>query len=137
MRSKKIIIISGVVLILLLSIFFIYNLYKPKIETKIENLDSNTEANTDTYNSNIIKDVNYTSIDSKGNKYKINAKIGEIDINNTDIIFLTNVKAKIELQNSNIIKIFSDFGRYNINNYDTIFSKNVKITFINKKILSE
>ena len=122
----------GVILILLLSIFFIFNLFKSETSSKIENLETSTE----TYNSNIIKNVNYTSTDNKGNKYTINAKIGEIDINDSSIIFL-NVKANIELQNSEIIKIFSDFGKYNINNYDTVFSKNVKITYLKNKILSE
>ena len=133
MISKKIFLIFGVILILLLSIFFIFNLFKSETSSKIENLETSTE----TYNSNIIKNVNYTSTDNKGNKYTINAKIGEIDINDSSIIFLTNVKANIELQNSEIIKIFSDFGKYNINNYDTVFSKNVKITYLKNKILSE
>jgi hypothetical protein len=45
------------------------------------------------YNSNIIKDINYISRDLKGNEYIIDAKEGEIDLDNSDIIFLTDVKA--------------------------------------------
>ena len=133
MISRKFMTILGVILVLLLSIFFILNLFESKTNTKVENFETSKE----TYNSNIIKNVNYTSTDIKGNKYTINAEIGEIDINDSSIIFLTNVKANIALQNSEIIKIFSDFGKYNINNYDTIFSRNVKINYLNNKILSE
>ena len=39
----------------------------------------------DRYNSNIIKDINYTSRDLKGNEYILVAKEGEIDLNNSDI----------------------------------------------------
>ena len=39
-------------------------------------------------NSNIIKDIKYSSKDLKGNEYIILAKQGEIDLNNNDIIFL-------------------------------------------------
>tara|TARA_Y100000992_G_C21178501_1_gene449506 strand:- start:29 stop:622 length:594 start_codon:yes stop_codon:yes gene_type:complete len=140
MKGKKLILISAVILLLFLCSFLILNLLKPKSETIIENTENNienTENNIETYNSNIIKNVNYTSTDIKGNTYSINAEIGEIDIDNSSVIFLTNVKAIIKLQNSEKIEIFSNFGKYNINNYDTIFSKNVKINYLNNKILSE
>ena len=113
MRGKKLILISGVILLLFLCSFLILNLLKPKSETIIENTENNienTENNIETYNSNIIKNVNYTSTDIKGNTYSINAEIGEIDIDNSSVIFLTNVKAIIKLQNSEKIEIFSNFG---------------------------
>ena len=108
--------------------------YFPKKIKKVESI--NIEENT-TYNSNIIKDVEYASKDAKGNKYIVNAKEGEIDYSNSSVIFLTKVKAKIELNNKEIIYITSDFGKYNIDNYDTIFSKNVVVDYIENKITSE
>lgn len=89
------------------------------------------------FNSNVILDVNYSAYDGKGNQYSINAKKGEIDFSNTNIIFLTDVVALINLDDSNIIKITSDYGKYNINNYNTIFSKNVLIEYIDNIISSE
>ena len=89
------------------------------------------------YNSNIIKDVNYVSKDLKGNEYIIDATEGEIDLENSNIIYLTDVRALIKLTNSNNVKITSDFGKYNISNYDTIFSKNVIINYIDNKIIGE
>jgi hypothetical protein len=60
------------------------------------------------YNSNIIKDINYTSRDLKGNEYILIAKEGEIDLDNSDIIFLTDVTAYIKLvKNSELIVITS------------------------------
>ena len=89
------------------------------------------------YNSNIIKDVNYISKDARGNEYIINATRGEIDYSNSNVIFLTDVRALIKLKNSSNVNITSNFGKYNINNYDTIFSKNVIITYVENKINSE
>ena len=90
------------------------------------------------YNSNIIKDINYTSRDLKGNEYILIAKEGEIDLDNSDIIFLTDVTAYIKLvKNSELIVITSNYGKYNTINYDTIFSKNVKIDYVDNIITGD
>ena len=87
--------------------------------------------------SNLIKDVSYTSKDPEGNQYSLNASEGIIDVNNNNYIYLTSVKAIINLYNYSLIEISSDFGKYNIDNYDTIFSKNVIITYLDNKIKGE
>ena len=89
------------------------------------------------YSTNIIKDVNYTSRDAKGNVYTIDATGGEIDLSNSSVIFLTNVRANIKLTNKDIINITSKYGKYNIDNYDTIFTKNVLVIYLDNKIKSE
>ena len=91
----------------------------------------------ETFSSNIIKNVKYTSSDTKGNQYTIRALKGEIDYENPNILYLTNVNALIKLKNSNIITITSDFGRYNSEDFDTIFSKNVIIKYLENKITGE
>jgi len=89
------------------------------------------------YNSNIIEDVYYSSKDSEENEYIITASKGEIDYKQTDIIYLTNVKATIKLVDSNVIEITSNYGKYNTNNFDTIFSNNIVINYHNNKITAE
>ena len=89
------------------------------------------------YNSNIIKDVEYTTKDKNGNEYFITAREGEIDFSSPNIIFLTEVYALIKLTDRNEVTILSDFGKYNSDNYDTIFSKNVIINYLNNKITGE
>ena len=79
--------------------------------------------------SSIIKNIKYTSVDSKGNKYEIIAKLGEVDFNDQEIINMQNVEAIIALKDSQIIKIISDFAKYNTKNYDTQFSENVLMTY--------
>ena len=111
---------------------FIQNILK--ITAKI----SSTFKEEPIYNSNIIKDINYTSRDIKGNEYIIIAKEGEIDLNDNDIIFLTDVTAYIKLvKNSELITNTSNYGKYNTINYDTIFSKKVKIDYIDNIVTGD
>ena len=86
----------------------------------------------------MIKGIKYSSKDLKGNEYTITADEGEIDINNTNIIFLKNVIAYIRLiKNNEIIKISSNFGKYNTVSYDTIFSKKVNVDYINNNLTGD
>jgi len=87
--------------------------------------------------SNILKNVKYSARDINGNQLLIEAKEGEIDIVNKNVIFLREVNASITLNNSENITITSKFGKYNIDNYDTIFTKNVIINYLNNKITGE
>ena len=120
-------------LILLSVLLFYFKFFSKKTTIKITE-----EKNLSTSSlSNVIKDVSYVSTDSKGNKYSINALTAEIDQNNSNILFLTDVSATIELTNSNNIKIISDYGKYNSDNFDTIFSKNVIINYLENKINGE
>ena len=134
----KILNIKGLVVISLLSIllFIIYSKFTKENQVLLEeNLEINEENFT---NSNLIKDIKYSSKDLKGNEYTITADEGEIDINNTNIIFLKNVIAYIRLiKNNEIIKISSNFGKYNTVSYDTIFSKKVNVDYINNSLTGD
>ena len=113
---------------------FYYKFYKIDKSTTISQpIDDSSDTNP-SYNSNIIEDVNYKSIDAEGNQYIISAKKGEIDYSEPNILFLTDVTALIKLKSSDRIEITSDFGKYNSNNFDTIFSKNVLISYLDNKI---
>ena len=92
------------------------------------------EQNSD---STYINDVNYTSIDVRGNKYQITAKLAEIKIENPDVMFLTDVIAFIFIKDKDTVKITSNFGKYNTINYDTIFSENVIVIYPGHRITGE
>tara|TARA_B100000674_G_scaffold477681_1_gene473818 strand:+ start:1401 stop:1991 length:591 start_codon:yes stop_codon:yes gene_type:complete len=121
-------------LILALTFFFYFKLSKE--EEKVSQSEPSVVEDLDT-TTNIINDVNYSSKDAKGNEYLLYANEGQIDINNSKIIFLTKVKAVIKMVDGQKIKIKSDFGKYNINNNDTIFSKNVSINYRTNEINSD
>ena len=128
------------ILSLLTITWFVYSEYFKKDKSKLSKpVNTTTQIEeVDMYNSNIIKDINYTSSDLKGNEYILVAKEGEIDLDNSDIIFLTDVTAYIKLvKNSELILITSNYGKYNTINYDTIFSKNVKIDYVDNIITGD
>ena len=98
----------------------------------IEKIDEN-QNNTSTY----INDINYVSTDVRGNKYQITAKQAEIKIENSDLMFLTDVIAFVFIKDKDTVKITSNFGKYNSKNYDTIFSENVIVIYPGHKITGE
>jgi hypothetical protein len=138
--KKKIFLKIVLILSLIIITWFVYSKYFKEDKNKLSkpvNPTSKIEEDA-VYNSNIIKDINYTSRDLKGNEYILIAKEGEIDLDNSDIIFLTDVTAYIKLvKNSELIVITSNYGKYNSNNFDTIFSKNVVINYLDNKITSD
>ena len=134
MIKKKIIkfifiILFSFIILILIYLKFFEN--KDKIELKPQ------KEKNEVYSSNKIKDVKYITKDNDGNEYIVTAAEGEIDYSNSNIIYLTHVKALINLANSEKISIISDYGKYNSENYDTIFSKNVNINYLDNKITGE
>ena len=134
MKIKIIWIITIFFLIALILFYYFKDFQNKKKQLQIKKPDTSTYIKS---NSNTFVDVNYSSEDTKGNKYIIKAKNGEVDYLNSNIIFLKEVDALIELNNSNNIKIKSDYGKYNSDNLDTIFSKNVIITYLENEITGE
>ena len=122
--------IVTIIFIIIIILFFDKFLLHDEVLKKQKNID-------DTYKSNFIENVEYKAKDIKGNEYIIRAKNGEIDLNNSNVIFLERIIAEINLKNSSNINITSDYGKYNTLNYDTIFSKNVLIKYTDNIIESD
>ena len=126
--------VTFIITILILLLIIIFNLNqndKESVEEKKEVLQEEVE------NSNLIKDVEYKSKDSSDNLYILKASEGIIDQNNSNIIYLTSIKAVIELNDYDSIDISSNFGKYNIKTFDTIFSKNVIVEYLDNIIIGE
>ena len=127
-------------LFLFLSIFFYYKYFDKESQIVEKNdLDKNSKSNLIDKNSksNLINDLRYFSVDDKGNKYEIKSEYGEIDSDNSDIILMTNVKAIIEIYNSDPIIITSNFAKYNVKNYDTSFKQNILVKHVDNKLNAE
>jgi len=135
MREKRILKIFLIFISIFLILFF-YLKYTKKNELA-KNKYKTVEDSSLNQNSNVSFDINYVSYDAKGNKYSIYAKKGEINLSNTDIIYLTEVSALVTLSKGDNIEIVSDFGKYNILNYDTIFSENVNVKYLDNIINAE
>jgi len=126
-----------VLIIIIISVWFYLKYFTKNFEDvkgtpAVEEINENQNS-TSTY----IEDINYVSTDAKGNKYQLTAELSEIKVENSDIMFLTNVIAYIFIKDSDTVKITSNFGKYNSKNYDTIFSKNVIVIYPSHKITGE
>jgi LPS export ABC transporter protein LptC len=126
-----------IIFIIIISIWFYLKYFTKNFEDVketpvVEKVDRNQNS-TSTY----IDDINYISTDVRGNKYQITAKLSEIKVENSDIMYLTNVIAFVFIKDKDTVKITSNFGKYNSKNYDTIFSENVIVIYPGHKIIGE
>ena len=126
-----------VLVIILISLWFYLKYFTKNFEEikktqVIEKIDENQNST-----STFINDINYTSTDIRGNEYQITAKLAEIKVENSDLMFLTDVIAFVFIKDKDTVKITSKFGKYNTKNYDTIFSENVIVIYPGHKITGE
>ena len=124
---KKIYIQLFLIFVFLIISLFIFFKYFKKISLENNSKTSITQS-TNTGES-LIEDLKYLSTDKEGNEYKIEAKKGNIDKDNPDIIYLENVKAFILLQNSERISIKSNYAKYNAKSFDTLFNDSVTVDY--------
>ena len=128
-------------LILIFIYFFIKNTFL-KEQENIVNLDLNKdkvveEINVEKEETNIIENLNYISIDAKGNEYILNAKYGKESKEDPNIIILEHVVGTIKLKDKSNIEINSDFAKYNSITFDTNFYENVLGFYEESKISSD
>ena len=129
MNKKLSLQISIISVTIIFSIFFFNKIFFKKDFEIVENkevLDSDEK--------NLIEGIQYFSKDIKGNTYLIEAENGIMDQNNQDIIYLKDVKAKINFDKKKIVTINSKRAIYNISNFDTEFLDNVKLKYGNNKL---
>ena len=125
------------IFIIVFSTFFLYFNKKEKLKTSNLPIIKEKESLIDDETGTLIKDINYSFSDLSGNYYELMSKVGKIDINNPDKIFMTNVVATIYLVDSSPVKITSKYANYNKINHETSFFENVKVTHLIHKATSE
>ena len=110
---------------------------KKKPLEEITETSDNTQLIIDEETATLINNLNYSFSDPAGNDYELSSEIGKIDINDSNKMFMTNVKAFIYLKNSSPIKIVSKYANYNKESHETSFFENVVLTYLNHKANSE
>ena len=83
---------------------------------------------------NFVKDVEYTSVDQRGNRFQLLANSGKTNNKNNDILDLGNVRGEINSDKGDTIFITSDYAQYNTVNLNSKFYENVIIDYQDKKI---
>ena len=124
--SKKIYIQLFLIILLVFISLFLFLKYFKKTDFK-----RNTQANMEQTitNESLIEDLKYLSTDKEGNEYKIEAKKGNIDKSNPDLIYLESVEATILLKDADLISIKSKFAKYNTKNFNTLFNNSVSVNY--------
>ncbi len=122
------------IILILTTVFYLYFYDPEKNKESNQSISIEKDYSTNEDSSNLIENLEYTSIDSAGNNFIISSKTGSIDKENKNIIFMRNVEAKIYLIDSTTINISADFAKYNNKNYETNFSENVEIKYLSHKI---
>ena len=125
------------IFIIVFATFFLYFNKKEKLKTSSLPIIKEKESLIDDETGTLIKDINYSFYDSSGNYYELLSKVGKVDINNSDKIFMTDVVATIYLVDSSPVKITSKYANYNKINHETSFFENVKVTHLIHKATSE
>ena len=105
-----------------------------KIEEKEKNKNLEINKIENKKVKNLVKNVEYTSVDQKGNKFYLIARSGKSNVNNNDILDLDNVKGEITSETRDTIYIESDYAQYNTVSLNSQFYQNVIINYQDKEI---
>ena len=136
--KKQILIQIFLSLLVLIILAIVYQKYfKTELEKDTvinENTSENKERND---GENNLINITYESIDREGRKYIITAETGNFEEDGSDLIYMTNVNAKIILLDGSIIYINSLKAEYNSSSYDTKFSQNVELQFSQHNIFCQ
>ena len=132
MRKEILIQIFLVILVLVILIFIYQKYFKKELN---DSVIINEEEIIKTEN-NLIN-IEYESIDREGRRYIITAETGNFKKENSELIFMTNVNAKIFLLDGSVIYVSSLNAEYNTLVYNTKFYKEVKMKFLEHHIFCE
>ena len=132
MRKEILIQVFLIILVLTILIFIYQKYFK-------EELNDNVEIKKDeiTKTENNLINIEYESIDKEGRRYIITAETGNFKEEKSELIFMTNVNAKIFLLDGSVIYVSSLNAEYNTLIYDTRFYKEVKMNFLEHNIVCE
>ena len=126
--------LSILIFVIIYSVFYFYfseNEIKDKLDQSIilkKEINKSERLNT------IIEKLEYNSTDKKGNQYHLKSKTAKINLENQDIVLLTNVTAIINLIGKSPILIKSRHAKYNKSNYNTKFYDDVSVDYDNNKL---
>ena len=103
-----------------------------KKKSELEEIKSDDNKNYEI--KNLVKDVEYTSVDERGNSFRLLANSGKTNRLNKNVLDLENVRGEIKSDKRDTIFITSDYAEYNNSNLNSKFYENVIINYQDKKI---
>ena len=99
--DKKSIIKIVLILLTIFSLFIYFSYYfSKKIDSNLVIKATEMEDLASKSNENVIKGIRYYSENKNGDSYVIFSDYGKINLENTDLTYMTNVTAIVNLKNS-------------------------------------
>ena len=141
MKKKILIQVTLFISLIIISILTFNFYYKKNLTKKIgikETLNS-SENTTLSDQQNLILDIKYSANNTTGDIFEILADYGETNSENPELMFLTNVKAKIIFKNERKENVYlnSNFANFNTRTFETTFVEDVKITRKDETIVGD
>ncbi len=138
MKNKiliQIILLISLLIISILTFDFYYKKNEPK-KSEIKKTKNSIENTTSSDQENLIFDIKYSANNTAGDIFEIFSEYGETNSENPELMFLTNVKARIIFKNKDkeSVNLTSNFANFNTKTFETTFIENVKIIRHDEKI---
>ena len=134
--NKKIVQLSliSIGLFLILATYFLY----PKFlkEKTVQDSKITTDI-TDSEEHNTFENVEYKGLYDIDKTYKVKAEEAYILIKEPNVVYMSNMRVTLNMDDGRIIIITSDKGSYNKVSYDCFFENNVKAVDGETTVLSE
>ena len=112
-------------IILILSTYYLY----PKITAAKKDINiQKEESKIADSNTNYFENLEYSGLYNIDNPFFVNSKKATILQEDPNIVYMTGMKATLEMKDGRTVVITSDKGIYNKKTYDCYFEKNVKAT---------
>lgn len=136
MKKKTLLQLLILIVIIVISIFF----YKNSNQNKKANISiklNNQSKIINSDNSNLISNLKYVVEGEDGISYTITSEIGELSVEQPNLILMRRVLAVIKNDYGKPLKITADNAIYNNINHDTQFYDNVLMTYQEQVINSD
>jgi len=138
LNKKKFIQISLLLLAFLL-IFFTYfsNLKKKQPSTNLNQIKTVESDEQKEKAVNTFFDVQYNGFDKNGNRFVIDSKYANFEIDRPNVVRMKQVLCTFSFKDGTNLTIVSDYGIYNNVTDDMEFTENVKMNYLENVLFSE
>ena len=126
-QKTQIFLISVGVLLIILTYFYYPYINKSKF-AKDDTATKNFEKTTEEEQSTTFENVEYKGFYDFDKSFIVKSEKAQILNENTDIVYMTNMKVVLYLSDGRVVNIVSDKGKYNKETYDCFFENNVRAT---------
>ena len=142
LKKTKLIQITLLLLAFLLIFFTYFFTLKKKQTSTTTNLDQIKTVEPDgekekAVNTNTFISVQYTGLDSSGNRFLIDSKEAYFETARPDIILMNGISCTFYFKDQTIMTVQSSYGIYNNVTDDMEFTENVKMNYLENVLFSE